>query len=991
MELKKAVKAFLTYVLNQYRSHPFFSPYLNTSIENSPQHYLHQYEVIARLALRKPIRVLIGDEIGLGKTITALLIAKYLEKLGRIKRTLIVVPRVLVLQWRKELIRMGIPASRIKHLESENIEFFKMQNFPEGYYIASMDLLKREERISEIIDIEWDLIIVDEIHKFGYKTKRFWEIGKKLIEGKPARNAIFLSATPHRGDPKDYILRLKLLDPYLVEDWKNLDRRLFYEVTHGSILFRRTKEDVNNIYEGRKIFPPARFYAGLISGREDEANFVKELVTFLRSKLVEFAYEKGLISEKVIPLLTILIFKRATSSPYSAWTTLQRLLLRRIEQDFPRELIASVESFLGTGFEDFEYEKDPEEIFNDFLDRSSSLLSDMDREKIRELKDMAQSIMEKGDSKLNALISLLEDIMIENDFKVIIFTEYKDTLDYIINNVKKRHPEWSQSILSLSSEETKDEKLFSKVRDAFEKNPEARILVATDVIAEGVNLQVANIVINYEVPWSLIKLEQRIGRVWRLGQKRDVEAYTLFMDNIADKAALNSIYQKLINLKRAELQPRPITGQEVLYYTEAEDLAKLPPSIALTREGKRKKFFRVTEAKSIKTYLEKDEAGLQELVRSILAAKLEIEKEITSKGILYKPRSRKEVEEATKLMGFENPSQIFNSMKNLLKAASPILNYKVIEENDIVKILKGLEMPIMMNTLDSFYAILTEKEDYDINKPICLVAYGENEILISLMPVLIKDRRDGSILYSEIIGIDITQGGIFRGSALMNIISQALLNCLGVIELDELYEKMPVFIYATILDEIRNICNILNVTNIYTSRLENYRLRDHDKTWIKNSNIEISLLEAKSYLHFVKSPIKPSKEITEDIKKEIEKQAIQIVIEAEKADGRIPTLVPETEHYDIKSIDLITGEIRIIEVKGHKGHEVYAELTKDEASIAEKEKERYWLYIVYNIGSEKPKILKFKDPLTSMNWKIFEKIERRYILWPKASEGIQNG
>jgi superfamily II DNA or RNA helicase len=545
MELKEAVITLLTNVLNQYIYHPLFSPYLRTSNENPPRHYLHQCETLARLALRKPIRVLIGDEIGLGKTITAIAIAKYLENTGRARKTLIVVPRVLVLQWRKELVRMGIPTSKIRHLERDNIEFYKMVGFPEGYYIVSMDLLKREEKISKIVDVEWDLIIVDEVHKFGYKTQRFWKIGKMLIEGKPARNVIFLSATPHRGDPRDYILRLKLLDPYLVEDWKNLNRRIFYEVTHGAILFRRTKEDVNNIYEDERIFTDAKFYAGLVVGREDEKEFVKELVAFLRTKLVEFAYERGIISEKIIPLLVILIFKRATSSPYSAWTTLQRLLIRRVEPDFPNELIANVESFLGVGYEDVEVERDPEEVFNEFLDRASSLLSQTDIEKIRELGDAARSIMKKGDTKLTATISLLEDIMTKSDSKVIIFTEYKDTLDYIIDNLKRKHPEWENSLLSLSSVETRDEKLFNKVRQAFEKDPKARILVATDVIAEGVNLQVANIVINYEIPWSLIKLEQRIGRVWRLGQNKDVESYTLFMDNIADKAALKLTVSKI--------------------------------------------------------------------------------------------------------------------------------------------------------------------------------------------------------------------------------------------------------------------------------------------------------------------------------------------------------------------------------------------------------------------------------------------------------------
>jgi superfamily II DNA or RNA helicase len=983
MELKEAVITLLTNVLNQYIYHPLFSPYLRTSNENPPRHYLHQCETLARLALRKPIRVLIGDEIGLGKTITAIAIAKYLENTGRARKTLIVVPRVLVLQWRKELVRMGIPASKIRHLERDNIEFYKMMGFPEGYYIVSMDLLKREEKISRIVDVEWDLIIVDEVHKFGYKTQRFWKIGKMLIEGRPARNVIFLSATPHRGDPRDYILRLKLLDPFLVEDWKNLDRRLFYEVTHGAILFRRTKEDVNNIYEDERIFTDAKFYAGLVVGREDEKEFVKELVAFLRTKLVEFAYERGIISEKIIPLLVILIFKRATSSPYSAWTTLQRLLIRRVEPDFPNELIANVESFLGVGYEDVEIERDPEEVFNEFLDRASSLLSQTDIEKIRELRDAARSIMEKGDTKLTATISLLEDIMTRSDSKVIIFTEYKDTLDYIIDNLKRKHPEWEDSLLSLSSVETRDEKLFNKVRQAFEKDPKARILVATDVIAEGVNLQVANIVINYEIPWSLIKLEQRIGRVWRLGQNRDVESYTLFMDNIADKAALNSLYQKLLNLKKAALHPRPITGQEVLfYYAEAADISTPPPSISLARDERKKKFVKVTEAKAIKTYLERDEAGLQELVSSIIAAKQEIEREISSKGVLYKPRTRKEVEDVTKLTGFQNHKEIFNALRELLKDSAPIIGLNIQDEGEDVKIWKEYGMPIYVSTLDDYYSNLTQEGK--LGGDICIVARGDSEALVSLLPVSIRDRRDECLLYTDIVGVDINHGKVYRGATLLNIISKAIANCLGVENFDARSKEIPLPSYAEVIEEIKVISEVLNTVNTYKSQLESLRLRDPEKVWIKNADIDIAVSDPIGYIHFVKFSSEPHREIPENLKKEIEKQAIEKVLSEEKAEGRIPFLMPETEHYDIKSVNPSTGEIRLIEVKGHEGLEIYAELTEGEAEVAEKEKDRYWVYIVYDIGSGRPKVLKFQNPLRTMNLQVLERVQRRFILRPKV-------
>jgi len=117
-------------------------------------------------------------------------------------------------------------------------------------------------------------------------------------------------------------------------------------------------------------------------------------------------------------------------------------------------------------------------------------------------------------------------------------------------------------------------------------------------------------------------------------------------------------------------------------------------------------------------------------------------------------------------------------------------------------------------------------------------------------------------------------------------------------------------------------------------------------------------------------------------------------MEKENEERRIPERVPEVEHYDVRSVDPLTGEVRIIEVKGHKRPEVYGELTEDEAGLAEKERDRHWLYIVYDIGSGKPNLLRFRNPLRTMNWKIFERVEKRkmYRLWPKnLKEGRKTG
>jgi len=974
--LKEAVQGLIAGLLEGFSAHPLIAPFLHASRENPPEHYLHQHEVVARLAPRLPVRAFIADEIGLGKTITAIAAARYLEAVGRVKRALIVVPRVLVYQWRKELLRMGIPTSKIHHLERWTIRGLEAQGFPEGYYIASMDLLKRERHLEKIIDASWDLIIVDEAHRFGYKTKRFFNIGKRLIEAHPERNVLFLSATPHRGDARDYIERLKLLDPFL-GGWRELDTKRFYEATHGAILFRRTKEDVNNIYEGRRVFPPARFYACLVKASSLENKFVEDLVLFLRSKLVEFAYERGLINEKVIPLLTVLVFKRASSSPYSAYTTMQRLLARRagVDEARLRELVASVQSFFRAGYEEYEYEeRDPDEIFNEFLEESSALLSSEDISKVEQLRDTARKIMETCDTKLNALCRLLEWVS-EQGFKAVVFTEYRDTLKYLVEQITRRHPEWKRSVLTLSSEEARDEKAFQEIKERFERDPRAWLLIATDVVAEGVNLQVANILINYEIPWSLIKLEQRIGRVWRLGQRRDVEAYTVFMNNIADEAALNSMYAKLVNLKRAELKPRPFTGEEILWYSEGREIFEAPPQVVLEEKKERKAFRRVTEYKAIQAFIKEGRGGLERLVERILAARREIEKELRSKSVLYMPKTREEAERAPGALGFSSPSKLIESFKSLVKSAAPILGITVDEGGEgVLKAAKGFEMPKALTTLDDFFGILYAK-----GRMATVISYGEHED--TLLLVNLKALYDSTTLYSEPVGVYLMSGRVIRGADLLTEVSTALSRCIGAAEGGSL--SLPLNLKALIASRIRgSLSSVLSPLTIYRDGLARSGLRDQD-SWADEHEFAFEITEPFGCIRFVKEPVIGASEPPEEVKREVEEEAVKFALKVEADEGRIAVIVPESEHYDIRSIDPKTGEVRKIEVKGHAGPEIYAELTDDEAELARREGDNYWLYIVYDVKSGSPKLLRFRNPLVTMNWKVFERVEKRYRLWPK--------
>jgi len=258
---------------------------------------------------------------------------------------------------------------------------------------------------------------------------------------------------------------------------------------------------------------------------------------------------------------------------------------------------------------------------------------------------------------------------------------------------------------------------------------------------------------------------------------------------------------------------------------------------------------------------------LEKLIASILAAKQEVERELTSKSVLYKPKTRSEVENTIGLLGFKAPSELFDSMKEIVKASAGILGF---EFREPFKVVRGMGMPTTLNTVSDIYGFLKKEEIESVS----LIAYGNAERVVALLPVQVVDKKTNIVLYRELIGID-ENSKIFRGSELLKLVSQAISGCLGV---------------------------------------------EDDKE---------------------------KQEIPEDLKKEVEEKAVKFVMEIERSEGRIPEIVPDREHYDIRSTDPSTGETRIIEVKGHWRNEIYAELTHDEAKLAEEESERYWLYIVY--------------------------------------------
>jgi superfamily II DNA or RNA helicase len=512
--------------------------------------YIHQAELFYKLAIRHPIRALIADEIGLGKTIETLLLIKWGLSKGKFSRVLILVPRGILMQWKMEAKNMKLsPVTDINQLKQES-------DSSKRIFIFKIDTVKHEENKEKLLKYEWDVIVVDEVHKLGLNTDRY-KLVKELVAKNPNASIIFLSATPHRGKEDHYVGLLSLLANLNEKNVKKLGSE-FYAKTIDAIVFRRSKKEVNEIYEKEKIFVNAKLEILDVKTSDEEKIYI-DMLDELTRQLIKKCPNENL--RNAVGLLASIINKRGLSSPKSGWETFNRILER---------IKTSVASKAYKNYEDLEFEEDIDATYKELLEE------DMEKESIRnfirsfgayfeKLKDLAFKNQEK-DSKLEYLKKVLL-YHLDKGEKVIVFTEFADTANYIYDKLKDK---LNYKIEKITGED--DETKIEKIKDWL-KEEEPRVLISTDVASYGLNLQYANIVINYELPWSLVTLEQRVGRVWRLGQRKDVKIYLMVLDHGFERIIFDAFYQKL-----AEAAKRAMVAPSILIAIENREKQALPIS-----------------------------------------------------------------------------------------------------------------------------------------------------------------------------------------------------------------------------------------------------------------------------------------------------------------------------------------------------------------------------------------------------------------------------
>ena len=469
-------------------------------------------------------RIMIADEVGLGKTIIAALIACELKARGLADRTLYVVPKSLVLKWQDELSGKFDTQTEIL-----NSEYLKRDNDPfskNAYdYITSMDFLKREENRDRIKQ-KIDLVIVDEAHKLKINTERF-KLGVTLSE--KSNSVIFLTATPHDGRDEDFMARMELLDPFVPN------------IAASTYLWKRhIKENVVNM-NGETVFPARHSKTVDIKMTDREREIHKGIEDYIRNRCDEAHTVRD---HNAVRFLSIILKKRAASSLHAL-----RISLERRRDKIGRVTDETEFKKIKTAIDDAEEEND--EDYEDLIEDAECIATgnnDIEGEK-QEISDIIAKIQELGstDSKLDILVESVKKMKsADRGAKILLFTEYRDTLNYLVENLSK-----SYNVGRIDGKMNIVER--KEALQEFSKEGGPEILLCTDAAGEGIDMQFCNVEFNYDIPWNPNRLEQRMGRIHRIGQTRVVRYYNYIVDreDSIDGYILGKLFEKLERIRES--------------------------------------------------------------------------------------------------------------------------------------------------------------------------------------------------------------------------------------------------------------------------------------------------------------------------------------------------------------------------------------------------------------------------------------------------------
>ena len=548
-----------------YEYDPFFSLSI-ARVDPLP----HQLEAVYDYFLRLPrIRFLLADDPGAGKTIMAGLLLKELKARGLIRRTLIVTPANLTFQWQRELADKFREKFDIIRGDVLRANYGQNPWQERDQVITSVSWVSLVEDAREsLLRSRWDLVIVDEAHKMsapGEDRKTYaYRLGESL--SKMTDHFLLMTATPHKGDQDHFRRFLALLDPDVYGSIQSLQHAM--REHEAPFYLRRIKEalvtfphpDTGVVH---KLFTKREVRTAAFDLDGDELDFYDELTRYVEDQSMAAASDES-ARGRAVGFTMALLQRRMASSVYAVRRSLERMRERRekILEDPEAYRRGQIERRIPEDFDELTEEEQQRiigQLEGEVLSADPAVL----REEIGRLTRLIdQAIGLEGrdaQSKLIKLRGVLKEhgLFSNPKMRLLVFTEHKDTLDYLAGDGRDYRPlgklrEWGLTLtqihggMKIGDRDTPGSRIYAE----REFKESAQVLVATEAAGEGINLQFCWLMINYDIPWNPVRLEQRVGRIHRYGQEHDCLVINFVAQNTREGRVLQKLLDRLREIRR---------------------------------------------------------------------------------------------------------------------------------------------------------------------------------------------------------------------------------------------------------------------------------------------------------------------------------------------------------------------------------------------------------------------------------------------------------
>ncbi|GBD00301.1 RNA polymerase-associated protein RapA [bacterium HR18] len=1016
-----------------------FDPYFGLSISRVDP-LPHQLEAVYDYLLKLPrIRFLLADDAGAGKTIMAGLLIRELELRGLAERILIVCPANLTFQWQRELKEKFDEKFLVLKGGDIREQFGVNQWLEQKRVITSLDLAKRKKILPGLKQVRWDLVIVDEAHRMSaadesHKTLRY-KLGELLRD--TSDHLLLLTATPHKGDPENFSLFLQLLDADAYADVRSIREAM--ERRRAPFYLRRTKEAMVYFPERRpdgtwvaeKIF--TKRIPHTVEFQIDGAEFelYRAVTRFVKQQSANAAAQGDNPRARAVGFLMALYQRRLASSAYAMRCSLENRAKRLEEglkhaQNFAR--LTPPE--LPDPDELEEMEETERERFEEALQAVTLAANAQQvREEIQELKALAEKARTVEACGAEAKLSKLKELLQQEGFfdhpekRLLIFTEFKDTLDYLV----KRLESWGFKVgcihggMKPGSRDEPDTRLYAEQQ--FREGA-IQILVATEAAGEGINLQVCNILFNYDIPWNPNRLEQRMGRIHRYGQRKDCLIFNFVATNTIEGRVLQRLLKKLQEIRDAldDDAVFNVVG-EVLPATHIERVLRDYYAGKLGDADLEDRLLRNVDVREFQRICQN---ALEGLASRKLNLDMLIERRAQAKERRVVPETvARFIREAAPYAGLEvKPVAHLPYTFELGRTPSVLRRY----ENDPSWKLPALAAKYPRCSTDRETAEANNLEWVTPGHPLfeairrhtyekALEAFRKGATFYSLQhdtPTRIDFYRArvvdglGQVIHERLFALEVSGDGEPRTvdlNVLGNLIPADSPKTLpDVATAPEAISWLNEQVLMPFLEETRKereaeIERIaehveLSLTElIYRADQEIGKAQEAVDRGEQGAEGRLAQAEAR-HAELLERRERRRKELaqqralslqgveriasilvlphpereTPEVQRlkpnpETEAIAMRVVMEYERAQGRKVFDVHEKNlGYDLTSLDLNSGELRLIEVKGLAGETGTILLTPNERRVAEDRRDCYWLYIVTNC-STKPELKEpIKDP-----------------------------